>query len=34
MGQRLGFSDIHLARLRAVCREETRLAAMYAFDLR
>lgn len=27
------FADSALSQLRAVCREETRLAAMYAFDL-
>jgi hypothetical protein len=33
MEQGQSFSEVHLARLRAVCRGEPRLAAMYAFDL-
>jgi hypothetical protein len=33
MEQGQSFSEVHLARLRAVCRAEPRLAAMYAFDL-
>ena len=28
------FSDVQVARLRDACRQETRLAALYAFDLR